>query len=185
MRSVVLGTLVARVGLVPDDVLEAEIHTLVALSGGRFVAGLGTGDHKSAAENLAYGVPFPSATERRARLAVLVERLRAEGVTTWVGGGSGATNLLAQRLGAVLNVWGAPPSTVATLACAGEVSWGGILPGDPSAASALLAGLAEAGASWAVVGWPGSVDPLVAAAGDAGIALGPAGERTRPDLGVR
>lgn len=184
-RSVVLGTLVARVGLVPDDVLEAEIRTLVALSNGRFVAGLGTGDHKSAAENLAYGVPFPSADERRARLAVLVERLRAEQVTTWVGGGSAATNALAHRLGAVLNLWGASPAAVAALAERGEVSWGGILPRDRAAAAALLAGLAEAGASWAVVGWPGSIDPLVAAAEDAGVALGPTEHRTRPDLGVR
>ena len=178
-----LGTLVARVGLVPDDVLEAEIRTLVALSKGRFVAGLGTGDHKSAAENVAYGVPFPSADARRARLAVLVERLRAEGVTTWVGGGSAATNALAQELGAVLNLWGATPATVAALARGGEVSWGGILPGERPAASALLAGLAEAGASWAVVGWPGSIGPLVAAAEDVGIRLGPARTRPPPDPG--
>lgn len=167
-----LGTLVARVGLAPDAVLEAEIRTLAGLAPGRFVAGLGTGDSKSAPENLAYGVPFPPASERRARLAGLVERLRPEGVTAWVGGGSPATNALARSLQVALNLWQAPLPVVAEAAKAGEVTWGGILPRDPEAASALLAGLAAAGASWAVVGWPGSIAPVVAAAEAAGIVLG-------------
>jgi alkanesulfonate monooxygenase SsuD/methylene tetrahydromethanopterin reductase-like flavin-dependent oxidoreductase (luciferase family) len=178
-RTVMLGTLVARVGLVPDAVLEAEVRTLVALSGDRFIAGLGTGDSKSAPENRAYGVPFAPSAERRARLEAIARKLQGEGVTIWVGGGSPETNALAVELGAVLNVWAASPERVAELARHGEVSWGGTLPREEGTASALLAGLAEAGATWAIVGWPGSVEPLVEAARAAGIALGGEGGRVQ------
>ena len=40
------------------------------ISGGRLIAGIGTGDHLSRAENLAFGIPFEPAAERRVRLAV-------------------------------------------------------------------------------------------------------------------
>jgi hypothetical protein len=69
---VAVGILVARVGLRPDDVLLDELASLQALSLGRLVAGIGTGDAKSAEENLAYGVGFPPARERRDRLAGVV-----------------------------------------------------------------------------------------------------------------
>ncbi len=170
-RRVVLGTLVARVGLTPDDVLEAEVATMVGLTGGAFVAGLGTGDAKSAPEHVAYGIPFPPAGERRDRLARLARRLREAGTTTWVGGGSASTNAVARELGVALNLWAVPAAVVAAAAGTGEVTWGGTLPDDPGQAGALLADLAAAGASWAVVGWPGSIDPVVVAAEAGGVAL--------------
>lgn len=170
--TAVLGTLVARVGLVPDAVLEAEVHTLAALTGGRFIAGLGTGDHLSAAENEAYGVAFPPAPARRDRLRGLAETFRAGGITTWVGGGSPATNDLAASTGAGLNLWAAPPEAIARHAARTEVSWGGLLPASTAAAGELLAALDRAGATWAVVGWPGSIDRLVEAARAAELALG-------------
>jgi len=180
---------VARVGLVPDAGLEAEVRTLSALCAGQFVAGLGTGDHKSAPENLAYGVPFPEVAERRARLSRLVGQLKEEGIATWVGGGSTATNTIARSWGVPLNLWAAPPRVVASQASLGEVTWGGTLPRDPLAATALLASLARAGASWAVFAWPGSIAPVVAAAGAAGISLGPTpedlSEVLRPRGGIR
>ena len=63
-----LGTLVARIGLVPDDVLIDVLCGVDALSGGRLVAGIGTGDKLSAGENEAYGIPFEPAEIRRDRL---------------------------------------------------------------------------------------------------------------------
>lgn len=175
-RRLLLGTLVARVGLVPDEVLEAELMTLAAVTSGAFVAGLGTGDHQSAPEHLAYGVPYPPPGARRARLSQLARRLGAAGVPTWIGGGSAATNELASELQVPLNLWGATPAAVAAASRQGEVTWGGTLPRDPGAAASLLRDLAEAGASWAVVGWPGSLGPVVAAAEAAGVALGGAAE---------
>src|SRR5664279_6169461 len=46
-----LGTLVARIGLVPDDVLVEVLCGVDSLSGGRLVAGIGTGDRLSREEN--------------------------------------------------------------------------------------------------------------------------------------
>ena len=53
-----VGTLVARVGLVPDAVLVHNLVTLAAIAGDRLIAGLGTGDSANKDENLAYGIDF-------------------------------------------------------------------------------------------------------------------------------
>jgi alkanesulfonate monooxygenase SsuD/methylene tetrahydromethanopterin reductase-like flavin-dependent oxidoreductase (luciferase family) len=167
-----LGTLVARVGLAPDAVVLEELLSLDALSGGRLVAGVGTGDAKSAAENFAYGVAFAPAAERRASVTGVVAGLLSAGVPAWVGGGSAATNAVARATGAALNLWAADPVAVAVAAKEGEVTWGGVLPEEPAAAAALLYELALAGATWAVVNWPGSCAPVAAAASTAGVLLG-------------
>ncbi|MDA8291215.1 MAG: LLM class flavin-dependent oxidoreductase [Actinomycetota bacterium] len=169
---VALGTLVARVGLVPDEVLVAELVTLHALSSGRAVVAIGAGDAKSAAENLAYGVAFEPPATRRERVRSVVTRLSLDGVPAWVGGGAPETDAIAREVGAALNLWGAAPEAVARAALDGEVTWAGMLPEDVGAAAALLSGLARAGASWAVAGWAGSSEPVVAAASAAGLALG-------------
>src|SRR5579871_1192248 len=50
-----IGTLVARVGLMPDEDLLAAFAALADVAGGeRVIAGVGTGDHMSAPENRAY-----------------------------------------------------------------------------------------------------------------------------------
>ena len=91
-QRAVLGTLVARVSLLPDAVLVHKFETLLRMVGpDRLVAGLGTGDKLSEAENLAYEIPYPPAAERRADLAACLRRLRAIGITTWSGGLSAAT----------------------------------------------------------------------------------------------
>jgi alkanesulfonate monooxygenase SsuD/methylene tetrahydromethanopterin reductase-like flavin-dependent oxidoreductase (luciferase family) len=108
-KRLTLGTLVARVGLVPDAVL---VHTLVSLhrmSGGRFVAGLGTGDDANREENLAYGLAYPPADERVARLIACVRRLREAGVHTWVGGLSAALRRAATEADG-WNGWGISPA---------------------------------------------------------------------------
>src|SRR5580698_10196942 len=70
-----LGTLVARVGLVSKAVLAARFVALEALAPGRVIAGLGTGDRLSEAENRAYGIPFPPAAARRAEMVELGRQL--------------------------------------------------------------------------------------------------------------
>ena len=60
--TIAVGTLVARIGLLPDDVLVAVLSSLASMSGGRLIAGIGTGDHLSRAENEAYGIPFEPAS---------------------------------------------------------------------------------------------------------------------------
>jgi alkanesulfonate monooxygenase SsuD/methylene tetrahydromethanopterin reductase-like flavin-dependent oxidoreductase (luciferase family) len=167
--TIALGTLVARVGLVPDALLLAQLTTVDLLSGGRLVAGIGTGDQASRAENEGYGIDFASAAVRRAELEALGHELVARDMSVWVGGGAHETNVLARRLGVTLNLWGAEPRAVAAAAAEGPVSWSGNLPKEREAASDLLSALAAAGATWAVFAWPGSVGAIRAPARLAGL----------------
>jgi len=165
-----LGTLVARVGLESDGALLGELLGLDALAPGRFIAGVGTGDSLSAQENRAYGVPFGSAAERREQLRRIAGALVADGVRTWIGGGSARTNEIARSLGIPVNLWGVEPTAVEIAAADGPVTWGGAL-ADGDGGAPQLAALRDAGATWAVTTWPGSIARLVDAVRLAGIAL--------------
>jgi alkanesulfonate monooxygenase SsuD/methylene tetrahydromethanopterin reductase-like flavin-dependent oxidoreductase (luciferase family) len=160
-----VGSLVARVGLVPDEVLFEQFVALHQLAPGRVIAGLGTGDHLSAAENRAYGIPYPPAAVRRTELVALGRRLRGQGIVVWVAGGRDARVEESQATGAALNLWDVDPGLVARRAGGAvglEVTWAGPPPRTPLAPT--LAALAHAGATWAVFGWPVDVDELVSAA---------------------
>lgn len=171
--TVAVGTLVARVGLLPDAVLAHSLATVHRMAGPRLVAGLGVGDRLSRAENLAYGVPF---LPRKARLASLVDvcrRLRARGITTWVGGTSAETLALGGAEADAVNLWGVTPEAVAAAAgpAGGAVTWAGqvdlgAVDGAPLAER--LRAVAAAGATWAVVAplgvpWPEAVERVAAA----------------------
>ena len=172
-----LGTFVARVSLLPDAVLVHTLHSLHRMTEGRFIAGLGTGDHNNRDENVAYGVGFPPAEARAGQLVDCCRRLRALGVPTWVGGASERARGIAATEADGWNVWGLSAETFASLAAGmrgtTEVTWGGqVLIGrtDEQAAEKLerhgprpslvhgtvddlrrhFAALEAAGASWAV-----------------------------------
>ncbi len=163
--TVAIGTLVARVGLVPDDVLVAVMSSLDAISGGRLIAGLGTGDRLSRDENEAYGIPFEAADERRSRLVAVAAAVRSMGIPVWVGGGLPPTVALARSLGAAVNLWASDPVTVAELTAAGmEVTWAGPVGESVAEASEQLGQLAAAGATWAVCAWPDSLEVVAEAA---------------------
>lgn len=131
--TLTLGTLVARVGLLPDAVLVQTLVTLARMAGGRFVAGLGVGDRASRAENQAAGVPFRTVAERVASLEAVTAALRAEGVTTWVGGLSPVVLRAAAGGADGWNGWGQPVgewarAAATVLSQAGrpiDLSWGG------------------------------------------------------------
>jgi alkanesulfonate monooxygenase SsuD/methylene tetrahydromethanopterin reductase-like flavin-dependent oxidoreductase (luciferase family) len=157
---------VARVGLVPNAVLEGQFVALEQLAPGRVIAGLGTGDRLSEEENRAYGIPFPSASERRAELVALGRALVGAGLTVWVAGGAAGRTVEAKVVGAALNVWDAEPSLVAQRATgteAVEVTWAGPPPAAPAGLAATVRSLRRAGATWAVFGWPVDVEELVTA----------------------
>jgi Luciferase-like monooxygenase len=163
-----LGTLVARVGLLPDAVLVHALTTVHRMIGDRLIAGVGTGDKLSAAENIAYEIAYPPASERLAAMAGVCDALRRRGITTWVGGLSDATRRVAVDHADARNLWGADVAMVA-----GErdiaVTWGGLVK-QGADLDALLGGLAAAGATWAVVApvgfeWPDAVRAIAAAAG--------------------
>jgi alkanesulfonate monooxygenase SsuD/methylene tetrahydromethanopterin reductase-like flavin-dependent oxidoreductase (luciferase family) len=162
-ERLVVGPLVARVGLVPDEVLVAAMATLARIAPGRVVAGVGTGDSASRQENDAYGIAFPPAALRVAAAARCAQALALLGVPVWLGGGARATVTVARDAGAAVNLWQASPATVAELAASGEVTWAGTMPSDRVACARHLRSLAEAGASWAVCVWPDSLEELAAA----------------------
>ena len=146
------GTLVARVGLVPNGVLLGQFRALDLLAPGRIIAGLGTGDRLSEAENLAYGVPFGPAAERRREMVELGRALRRFGITVWVAGGLAARVVEARAVGAALNVWDADPILVASRSRgpeAVEVTWGG--PAAQGGCRSRVDGLG-AGARWGDLG---------------------------------
>jgi alkanesulfonate monooxygenase SsuD/methylene tetrahydromethanopterin reductase-like flavin-dependent oxidoreductase (luciferase family) len=166
-RRPAVGTLVARIGLLDDQVLVDSFSCLAAVAGDRLVAGVGLGDRRSAEENRAFGVAYEPPEARRRSLARVVGRLVDASVATWVGGGSAPTRALARRLGAALNLWGAPAEEVAAEARAGEVTWGDNFPPDPARCRPALEQVARAGASWGVLSWPrpaGGLEALAEAA---------------------
>ena len=88
----------------------------------------------------------------------------------WIGAGGEETNGVARSTGVTLNMFDVDVSVLAERSTGGPVSWGGLLPRRPVAAAARLRELAEAGATWAVVG--AGVERLARAAEAAGMALG-------------
>jgi hypothetical protein len=172
-ERVALGTLVARVSLVPDAVLAHQFEALARIAGiERVIAGLGTGDRLSEPENVAYGIPFPSLDERLARLADCTRRTKQLGLETWIGGRSAAVRRVAQQLQAdAINLWDASPDEVrqARAVAGGDggdgddgdggddggtipITWGAVTPDDQAALETLLRDLRDAGATWAVCG---------------------------------
>jgi len=162
-----LGTLVARIGLLPDEVLLDVLCGVDALSGGRLVAGIGTGDKLSREENEAYGIPFEHALIRRERLESVATAVAGTGIPVWVGGGRPEMVSVARAAGAAVNVWQVGADQVAPLVAQGvEVTWGGPVGDTLAEATATLADVAAAGATWAVCAWPDSLE-VVAEAADA------------------
>lgn len=162
-RTTVLtvGTLVARVGLVPTRALADEMEALDSLAPGRVVAGLGTGDAKSVAENRAYGLADQPAAERRSLLADAARELARRGLEVWIGGGSPATRAVAETEGVALNLWAPGVEELAEAAGRGAVTWAG--PPPPRGLAELLGQLAATGATWAVFGPPPRLSELAAA----------------------
>ena len=171
-RTIRLGPLVARVGLVPDAVLVHKFTSLQRMIGDRLIASVGAGDRLSAAENLAFGLEYPRAADRLAAVDVVVRSLRTEGIEVWVGGRSAGIRNVAKGSADALNVWDATPEEVAA---EGEgmprVTWGGQVDlgtGDVEALSQQLRALEAAGADFAVCApinsdWDAAMEMLVRA----------------------
>jgi len=163
-RTIWFGSLVARVGLLAEQKLISSFVSLEQMAPARVIAGLGTGDSMSTAENQAYGIAVEPVGKRRQILKRCCFELRSKGIPVWIGAGAAPTSKVAGECGAALNVWQAQPSNVRDLAAFSEVTWAGRIPGmdqgalGAGAAKALghLESLAMAGATWAVSTWPGT-----------------------------
>ncbi len=163
-ERVCFGPLVARIGLVPDEILVAELQSLEVMAPGRLIAGLGTGDSKSAAENRAFGIPFDPPDERRMALRRCARHVLDAGVPVWVGGGAPSTVELAVDLGCAVNLWEGQPAAVAGMVPRCEVTWAGPVAGDVPEIAQWLEEVAGAGATWAVCAWPESIEAVAEAA---------------------
>jgi alkanesulfonate monooxygenase SsuD/methylene tetrahydromethanopterin reductase-like flavin-dependent oxidoreductase (luciferase family) len=135
-----IGTLVTRASLRSVGLLAKHAVALDDLSAGRFVLGIGTGDHMSRAEHVAFGLPYLGPEIRRAHLAETVRALRTllsggvfpggehvaalagpvlppprtpGGPPVWIGGVSEEVVRLAARAGDGWNGWSLDPETFA------------------------------------------------------------------------
>ena len=149
-ESVVLGSLVSRIGVVPDGVLVSQLRTLARLAPGRFVAGLGVGDHHSDVEDEALGITRPPLDERFERLEFVAATLMHEGVDVWVAGRSRRAATLCAALGAARNLWEPTDTQLKEALAEAEghpITWGATGDADPE----KLRQLADLGVAWAVV----------------------------------
>jgi alkanesulfonate monooxygenase SsuD/methylene tetrahydromethanopterin reductase-like flavin-dependent oxidoreductase (luciferase family) len=156
-ERVTIGSLVARVGVVPDGVLIAKTRTAARLAPGRFVAGLGVGDGQSDAEDAALGLTRPSLDERFERLEYVAATLMRDGIEVWVGGRSRRAAAVAAAVGATRNLWEPTDTQLKDAVAEGPVTWGATGDADP----ARLKELADLGVGFAVIA------PLKAGAPDA------------------
>lgn len=83
-----VGTLVARVTLRAPGMLAKQGAALDAMSGGRAILALGTGDRASLPEHERYGIPFPPVADRIALLDETVSALKALFAGDPYGGGT-------------------------------------------------------------------------------------------------
>ena len=136
-----VGTLVTRVSLRAPGILAKQAAALDAMSCGRAILGLGTGDRASAEEHERFGFPYPPAAERVAALEETAEALHAlfRGRTwaggtyvpalrgpllppgepsIWVGGLSDAVLAVAARVADAWNGWGLDAEAFAARAIA-------------------------------------------------------------------
>ena len=186
---IALGPFVARATLHPPATLAHTLDTVQRVSGGRLVAGLGAGDHESAAENETFGLAFGSMDDRVRALSDSVAATRGRGYPVWVGGTSRAVRAVAAGSDG-WNRWGGPVDRFARHAkevraqATGEctVSWGGLvvlgdddvaaarkaerLPpspdaivGGPERVAERLRAYVDAGAEWVIAGPVDSADP--------------------------
>lgn len=137
-RAITVGSLVARATLRPPATLVAAFDTVVRIAPDRLVAGIGSGDEESEAEDVAFGV---ETADRLARLEETLERAAGRGYPVWVGGRAPAVRRLAATRADGWNGWGGDVAGFArrvrhvreaaeragrdpdTLAC----SWGGLV----------------------------------------------------------
>ncbi len=112
-----VGSLVLRIGNVPDVAVVQAAETLLCLAPDRVIFGLGLGDAMSNAEDRAFGMPRSPLAERRAALRKLCTTLRGmdPAPKVWVAGASPGAIEIASEAGG-WNGWCVTPERVAEVA---------------------------------------------------------------------
>src|SRR4051794_10551866 len=155
-ERITIGTLVARIGLVPDAVLVNQFKTLARIAPGRVICGIGTGDDKSRPEHDAYGLPFPPVGPRLESMRTCGRALIDAGLEVWTSGNSSAAKSIATELGTRHNVWAVAADAIATSPL--NLTWAGPPPATEGDVAAHITSLRDAGAAWAVYAPPPSTD---------------------------
>ncbi|HEX4491370.1 MAG TPA: LLM class flavin-dependent oxidoreductase [Acidimicrobiia bacterium] len=172
---IALGPFVARATLHPPATLAHTLDTVQRVSNGRLIAGLGAGDHESAAENETFGLEFGSMADRVRALADAITATSGRGYPVWVGGTSAAVRTVAAGSEG-WNRWGGPVERFARQATGVRaqaarpitVSWGGlVVVGEDDAAAARKADRLQPSAD-TIVGGPERVAEQFRAYVDAG-----------------
>ena len=128
-KSIRVGTLVSRVGLLPDDLMVATFRTLEAIGPGRIIAGLGLGDSASDPERHAYGLERLALEDRVESLRRVTELLTDDGVEVWIGGRGRQARDLARAGATGWNGWDATSAELDEMRAERLVtSWAGPLP---------------------------------------------------------
>jgi alkanesulfonate monooxygenase SsuD/methylene tetrahydromethanopterin reductase-like flavin-dependent oxidoreductase (luciferase family) len=177
-----VGTLVARATLRPPATLANAFATAQRISNGRLLAGIGTGDSHSRAENEAFGLEFGTMAQRVDALHGAVRAASGQGFPVWVGGHA----IQVREVVAVAdgwNAWGREPdefaaeaATVRDVAPDATLTWGGLARPREEGVDGLatrLAPYAQHGAEWLIVG------PIDSANPDNAAVLGAVRERLR------
>jgi len=176
-----VGTLVARATLRPAPTLANSFLTAQRVSSGRLIAGIGSGDSHSRAENEAFGLEFGTMEDRIVALHDAVRAAAAGDYPVWVGGHTTQVReVVAVADG--WNGWGgsvdrfsADAGLVREVAPDATITWGGlvltgdsdasanakaqtrsladdVLVGGPARLAEQLAAFAERGAEWVILG---------------------------------
>ena len=183
-----VGTLVARATLRPAATLANAFLTAQRVSDGRLIAGIGSGDSRSRAENEAFGLEFGTMEDR---ILALHDAVRAAGhgdYPVWVGGHAAQVREVV-TIADGWNGWGgsvdgfaADVELVREVAPAATITWGGlvltgdsdasadakaqsrsladdVLVGGPARLAEQLAPFVERGAEWVILGPIDSSNP--------------------------
>ncbi len=156
-RSVTVGTLVARVGIVHNDALTNEFRSVIDIAGSRLLAGLGTGDRMNRPEDDEYGVPHLTFDRRVELLNEACEQLVSEGVRVWLAGSSEAVRTAAELHGVPVHLW-QPGEERLAVGGLRPFTWGGFVEGSADEIAVQLNHPLRAGASWSVCATKGGTD---------------------------
>jgi alkanesulfonate monooxygenase SsuD/methylene tetrahydromethanopterin reductase-like flavin-dependent oxidoreductase (luciferase family) len=130
---ITLGTLVARATLRPAATLVNSLRTAQRVSGGRVIAGIGSGDSESRPENEAFGLDFGTMADRIDALHDAVRAVRDVDIPVWVGGKAAPVRELValadgwNRWGAAPGRFGAEAALVRDIAPRAALTWGGLV----------------------------------------------------------
>ncbi len=160
--DIYLGTLVSRIGLLPDEVLVAELVNLANLAPARVLCGLGLGDRASEPERVHLGLDWFPLADRLASLETCARRLIDHDIEVWIGGSSRSVRDISRRLGCSLNLWSPSLDELDTQNSGQDLTWAGPISGpgksDAHHCARELVDLANRGFSWAVWAWPSSLE---------------------------